>query len=546
MAPQSPPTEQNRMLELTFESATAHPDPFNSLQLEAAVTAPDGSQLRVPGFWAGGNRWRVRYSSNQVGKHRYRTECSDATDTGLHGVTGEVEVAPYTGDNPLYRHGPPSVAPDGRHFQYEDGTPFFWLGDTWWMGLCHRLGWPENFRVLTEDRCNKGFTVIQIVAGLYPDMPAFDERGANEAGFPWEQDYARIRPEYFDAADRRLLYLGDSGLTPCIVGAWGYFLPWMGVEKAKQHWRYLIARYGALPVVWCIAGEANLPYYLTEGFPFDDREQVKGWTEVMRYVRQIDPYHRLISVHPTGLGQLSARGATDDSAPLDFDMLQTGHGGRDVLAPSIKTLRWSYGEQPTMPVLNSEVAYEALGDSIPAEAQRRVFWASLLSGAAGQTYGGNGIWQVNRKGQPHGASPHGGNYGLIPWDEAMHLPGSTQLSLGKRLFEGYEWQRFAPHPEWASFLTDAQQSGEGDTEYEVPYAAGIANAVRIVYLPRRAPVIVHGLETGTSYEATYFDPTNGERIRLGVVHPSETGDWKCVPLSGKEDDWVLILEAARA
>ena len=98
-------------------------------------------------------------------------------------------------------------------------------------------------------------------------MPPFDPRGANEAGFPWEKDYARIRPEYFDAADERLEYLVDQGFTPCIVGAWGYFMPLMGVEKAKQHWRYLIARYGALPVVWCAAGEANLPWYLAKGFP---------------------------------------------------------------------------------------------------------------------------------------------------------------------------------------------------------------------------------------------------------------------------------------
>jgi hypothetical protein len=40
--------------------------------------------------------------------------------------------------------------------------------------------------------------------GLYPDMFPFDPRGANEAGFPWEADYARIRPAYFDAADARL------------------------------------------------------------------------------------------------------------------------------------------------------------------------------------------------------------------------------------------------------------------------------------------------------------------------------------------------------
>ena len=135
------------------------------------------------------------------------------------------------------------------------------------MGLCHRLHWPDEVKTLAADRKAKGFNVIQIVAGLYPDMHPFDPRGANEAGFPWEKEYARIRPEYFDAADQRLQYLVDEGFTPCIVGAWGYFMPWMGVEKAKQHWRYLIARYGALPVVWCAAGEANLPWYLAKPFP---------------------------------------------------------------------------------------------------------------------------------------------------------------------------------------------------------------------------------------------------------------------------------------
>jgi hypothetical protein len=127
------------------------------------------------------------------------------------------------------------------------------------MGLCARLKWPEDFQSLAADRKAKGFNVIQIVAGLYPDMPAFDERGANEAGFPWEQAYRRIRPEYFDAADRRIFYLVEQGLVPCVVGAWGYHLPWLGEDKMKQHWRYLVARWGALPVVWCAAGEGTMP-----------------------------------------------------------------------------------------------------------------------------------------------------------------------------------------------------------------------------------------------------------------------------------------------
>ena len=64
-----------------------------------------------------------------------------------------------------------------------------------------------------------------------PTCSRLTRAGANEAGYPWETNYARIRPEYFDAVDNRLRYLVDQGFTPCLVGAWGYFMPWMGVDK---------------------------------------------------------------------------------------------------------------------------------------------------------------------------------------------------------------------------------------------------------------------------------------------------------------------------
>ncbi len=257
-------TPANVMIEFGLSSDKAYSDPFNDVDVEATVTAPDGSQARVPAFWSGGQAWKLRFASPLAGTHHFRTACSDITNTQLHGIEGRFEVTPYTGDNPLYRHGPLRVAADRRHLEHRDGTPFLWLGDTWWMGLCNRLAWPDEFKTLAADRVEKGFNVVQIVAGLYPDMPAFDDRGRNENGFPWEPDYARMRPEYFDAADRRLAHLADSGLVPCLVGAWGYHLPWLGVERMKKHWRYLVARYGALPAVWCIAGEGEMPYYLSK------------------------------------------------------------------------------------------------------------------------------------------------------------------------------------------------------------------------------------------------------------------------------------------
>ena len=474
-------TPANVVTELAFTARSEHKDPFNDITLDALFTQPGGAVLRVPAFWAGGDVWKVRYASPVLGVHHFKTDCSDKTDAGLNGVEGAVDITPYHGDNPLYIHGPVRVGKGSRYLEYADGTPFFWLGDTWWMGLCKRLAWPDEFQTLAADRKTKGFTVVQIVAGLYPDMPAFDERGANEAGFPWEKDYARIRPEYFDAADKKIHYLVDQGIVPCIVGAWGYHLPWLGSEKMKRHQRYLYARWGALPMAWCVAGELNLPFYLSPKFPNHGEKQTQDWEEVIAYARSINAFGRPISSHPTGIGRLSMRDLMEDPTLLDFDMLQTPHGQMDVIGRSVEAVRFSYTQTPIMPTVNAEPSYEMLWDRTPPEVVRRVFWVCWASGVKGYTYGANGIWQLNRRDQPYGNSPWGGGYGKISWDQAMNLPGSSQVGYGKKLLSGYAWQKFEPHPAWATWadapaandvaLGDWIWFREGNPAIDAPVAA---------------------------------------------------------------------------
>ena len=372
----------------------------------------------------------MRYSSPVVGVHRFRTTCSAADDPGLHNVTGSVTVEPYAGANSLYRHGPIRVADDHRHFAHADGTQFFWLGDTWWCGLAQRNGFGfEQFQSLTRDRQAKGFTVIQIVAGLYPDMPPRDPRGFNEAGHPWESDFARINPAYFDMADRRIGCLADQGLVPCVVGAWGYHVNWLGIAGMKQHWRNLVARWGAYPVVWCLAGEGTMPYYLSIDKPDDVAFQKHAWSEIARYVREIDPWHRPITIHPTH----SARETLDDPSLLDFDMLQTGHAEAAAITNTVQTVCHQVAQTPAMPVIDGEVTYEGHMQANGPGIQRFMFWTCVLNGAAGHTYGVGGLWQLNTRQQPFGPSPHGGTYENRPWDEASQLPGSGQLGLGKSL-----------------------------------------------------------------------------------------------------------------
>ena len=535
----------NCATEWSYLSTKSYADPFRDVRLDVEITDAGGAQQTVPAFWAGEQRWTVRYAPPAPGIYQARTVCSDAANAELHDRRVTIEARPYAGGNRLLRHGPLRVAADRRHLEHRDGTPFFWLGDTWWMGFCTRLHWPDEFQALTADRAAKGFTVAQIVAGLYPDMQPFDPRGANEAGFPWTEGFGAINPAYFDMADLRIAHLVRAGIVPCIVGSWGFFLEFAGRQVLEDHWRYLVARYSAYPVVWCVAGEALMPYYLSPQHGRSSAawtaEARSAWSGLARTIRALDPAGHPISIHPTRYG----RQQVDDPAVIDFEMLQTGHSGYPSLASSVNALEESLAADPPMPVLVDEANYEGILESSREEMQRFLFWSSLLSGAGGHTYGANGLWQVNSAAEPYGPSPHGTSWGDVPWQAAAQLPGSRQLGLGKALLERYRWWEFAPHPEWV----EPHQTPENRMS---AYAAGIPGQVRVLYIPAETIWVIHrqemalkGLEPGVAYRAFYFNPKTGHETSLGAVQATAAGDY-VVPRAPIFQDWVLVLERAEA
>jgi hypothetical protein len=525
---------QHEVSEWTFHSSTAYADPFNEIEVEGLISGPGGQSWRVPAFWAGGGEWRLRFAPPVPGDYTLTTACTDAANAGLHGQTLHRRAQPGGGRNALWARGPLRVAANRRALEHADGTPFFWMGDTWWMGLCRRFRWPEDFQMLTADRVEKGFSLVQIVAGLYPDMPGFDPRGANEAGFPWEAGYARLNPAYFDRADARMAALVQAGLVPCIVGSWGYYLPILGQRKIQQHWRNLIARWGAYPVVWCLAGEAASPYYLSTDRAGDIKMQVDGWIDIARYIRQIDPWQRVLTVHAAP--EICDRARAERL--IDVDLIEPAHGGEEILISSVNLIEQAYAKQPPMPALIDEISYEGILHYSGAEVQRFGFWTGMLSGAAGHTYGANGLWQFNTRAEPFGASPWGGNWGNLPWDEAADLPGSAQLGLARRLLERFDWSRFEPHQDWV----DPAGSPE---HIKWPFAAGIPGVVRVIYLyfpnfPDYQPS-VQQLEPGAAYTAYFWDPRTGDQHPLGKIEPDAAGAWR-IPMQPTLTDWVLVLE----
>jgi len=315
----------------------------------------------------------------------------------------------------------------------------------------------------------------------------------------------------------------------------------------QLHWRYLMARWAALPVVWAAAGEQIMPWYLSEQDEKDSAWLKHEWSTIIRYMRSINVFNRMITTHP----QTTARNCVDDPSLLDFDMQQTDHRAPTFLQAARATEGWQ--STPVMPVMNGESRYEALEitPKVTTANVRQAFWAHMLnSGCAGHTYGANGIWQANRDGEPFGKSPNGHNWGNTPWDTAMKLPGASQLSIAKELLLSLPWETLEPialsasrWPKYVNYLMYFFQRHQ-----QAVAAATTPNGrVALYYVLNLKPIILNMQYWTKPMNAVWFDPTNGSRVRVSSIPTNQTETFMCKPPGcngANEKDWLLLITRA--
>ena len=534
---QSQQTSTNKVVEWEYTSTKTYQNPFRDVQLTAKLkNIESGNIIEIPAFWAGNDTWKFRCSRPEPGTYTFVTSCNDKKNKELHGKKGQIVVTPYQGDNPLYRHGPVHVSPDGKFLQHYDGTPFFWLADSWWHGMTPRLGFPEEFGKLATDRKQKGFTVIQFAIAFPCDIEPFDPRGQNEAGDPWDKEFSSINPAYFDLVDQRIGKLLDMGLMPNIVGLWGYYMKWMGPENVSKHWEYLIARYGAYPVTYTLSGETTLAYYtdLADNWEQYKREFREQWSQVAGFIQENDPYNRVLTTHP-GPGINDGKNPINQMEYLDMIMLQSGHRAFHTIPKSNEDIKEYQSRFPNKPVIQGEVCFEGMFGSSRDDVQRLLFWSNVLQGTPGFSYGVEGIWQFNTPSEPFGPSPTGAVWGNVPWQTAMNYKGSEQIGHGATFLQKLPWWTLKPAP-------DRGSDHAGVENFEDPYVAEIDNGL-LVYLTYKFGIQnfkVLGLDLNQTYRYTFFDPITGTEYPAVDFKPDSAGDWQIAQLPIMQD-WVLWI-----
>ena len=525
----APSVPQWTITELSLTAARPYANPYQDVIVTATFTGPQNQSLTREAFWCGGDRWKIRFAPTATGRWTWTTASTTPADPGLHARSGEFTCAPYTGDLPLYRHGFLRVSDDHRHFTYADGTPFFWLGDTHWLmpnkervDTCNH---PEHgtapcphggqFQHLLSDRLAKGFNVYQ----TYPSAASPDW---------WTTPFTTLNPERFDRVfDVQMNELARHGVV--IALGFGHFgestkIP---VDDLRRWARYLVARYGAHPVIWITCQEMNAPE------KDQKNNRIDVWRTVAAEIPLADAYRRPHSAHQWVV-DVKTRPLGNEPWHTWF-ALQGGHLNTKLTTQG--RYQGYYDFKPTRPVLETEAMYEAVdcGGIASADDARRSAWNALLNGCAGYTYGGGGVWALKWDAADPSLKVY--NHPIDSWHAGMVLPGSAQMTHVKTFFESLPWTTLVPR------FTDAAWATWTEPKTSILATAG--NDLYLAYVfGKTSQGVLKKLDPTAPYKARWFNPRTGNYEGSPVTLRAPEGTCS-IPEKPDGQDWVFVLEKSR-
>jgi hypothetical protein len=520
---------------LSFASSGKADNPFLDVVIKAEFTGPSGRKIQREAYWDGGNVYKVSFAPTEIGLWNY--VLTAPADTGLNGKTGELECIAYTGNLPIYRHGFLKIGGQGRYIAYNDDTPFFWLGDTHW-GFISGEKWDQSnhpnmasmFKGMADKRREQGFNVYQT------NLRSEDFMGPTHF---WADGKEGLLPDvrfYQEEVDKRMQCIADTGMVNALGFAWGGSI--IGkLDLQKNLARYIIARYGALPVVWTLAGEVA-------GYNGAVRRAcIDGWLEVALLVEHLDGYNNLQTAHYTN--ERPFADYYQGESWFDFTLNQAGHGDYPVSGRYYRDHRKLF---PDKPFIEGEALYEFVftleengGRIADADMLRRAAYMSIQCGGCGFTYGAQGIWDTvwekpREPGLFNPFNPHG-----ITWHEAVEGEGAVQMGYMREFYERIGFEKLRPFMGCLNSklpFTDETLFGM----YNPYITASEDMGVVVLYFTSRSMNMGASIKylKNRPYSAKWFNPRENTYQQIENSVKPLGGEWE-IPKTPGAKDWLLVL-----
>jgi hypothetical protein len=421
------------------------------------------------------------------------------------------------------------VSDNHRYLVTADKKPFFYLADTAWE-LFHRLS-REDAELYLKDRAGKHFNVIQaVVLAEYGGLSVPNAYGhlplaGNDPAKP-NEDYLKDVDWVVDKAESLGLYVGMLPTWGDKVNKkWGQGPEIFTPQNAKAYGEFLGRRYKNKPIIWIVGGDR----------PVENEKQFAIWREMAAGLRAGDGGIHLMTFHPMG-GRSSSEWFQKDSW-LDFNMLQSGHGARDIADYG---MIWNdYQKEPVKPVVDGESNYEdhpinwmaQNGYFTDFDVRKQAYWA-VFAGACGNTYGCHDVWQFYQKGrEPVSAA-------RTQWKEALKLPGASQMQYLKALVESRPYLSRVPDQS----LLETPPGGDGD---HCQATRDLDGSYALIYIPSGKAVKINLAKlSGAKLKAWWYDPREGGANPAGEFEKKGVQEFipPAAAKSGDADDWVLVLD----
>ncbi len=532
--------------EISFESDKQYADPFNDVDVDLLLYG-NGKLYTVPGFWDGGNVWKIRFVCPEKGEWYFKTVCTDEENSSLHGRTGKVICKEYTGDLDIYKHGFVTTSYGKKYFTYADGTPFFYLGDTHWS-----LGGETADMVDTicAKRTSQGFTVIQsepidatfdMTDGITEnDMDGFrinDEKFRNIASYGLVHANAQFFFPYF----MEVLIERNGGYSDTIFADGMKDLSDEAKNYLEKISRYWVARYGAYPVMWTLGQEVDNDFYWNDTTHPDWNYVNNPYKLVAEYISQYDCYDHPLTAHQEHSGGTAAygngKGASDNLTVYNSDTFPSCF--RDVKAHNFYAAQWTpskteqsdftrekdfwYNSQGK-PVVNYEGQYCYLWTK--NFGARMQGWTAFLNGMYGYGWGGHDTWSYLNIYDEENDSSDGVDTITseekknATWRDSLEYESSYQTGYMRSFLENTEWYNLIPRFDNLAYFAPS-------TNVYYTYASNTDNTEIVIYfysftdksVAEKANTGNYGgiktgtvgnLEPETKYICQWFDPITGE------------------------------------
>ena len=509
--------------EHSFKSSVAYSNALQDAMLVVTFTSPLGETNQVYGFWDGGRTWRVRFSPSELGHWSFKTICSDTANKGLHNQSGEFICTVASGPTRFNQHGPVRVALDRRHFEHEDGTPFFWLADTTWNGA--RVSAPKDWELYARVRSTQKFTVVQWAAAPGEDA----KRESAVSGF---SDRIGVNPGVFQRLDAKLDQLSQAGLLSAIVPLWETPSPTgagpaLAEVQAALLVRYVVARWGAEPVVWLLACDGDRR-----------RRPSASWKKIGQAIFAASSHAPVLlycgdtpalledfkeEKWVDAFGYQNVTNLTDEALKAAFSSAFIRDWKKEPVRPLIPFAPYENGIAPSQKRFTSK------------DTRRAVYWGLLASPPAGVSYGGQGVVNWDETVQAQGDKIPGAD--LPAWHKAMFMPAAKQLGYLARFAASNDFWRLRPQPAYL-----ASQPGNSAPGGYIAAAGTEAKDLSVVYVPEERTLNVLTNALPPSPSVTWLNPRTGESNPAVAV----VGANSCQLPTPDPGDWLLIMRAGKS